>query len=205
MPTAEPSPLLVFPGALDSALIQWLVADLNKDALYAAPVGRAGVVDDARRSLMCVLSRDDRNYEPLYETLDGLAHSAADQLRIAIEAPFESLQYTVYERGGYYRYHRDSEAPGPDQPSTRLVSTSLLIQDAAAGGRLEFIDSLGAVTVMRPEAGSAVFFPSSVRHTVSPVRSGRRVSLVMWWCGAADQWALPAALAMRPGRPRDTH
>jgi PKHD-type hydroxylase len=58
---------------------------------------------------------------------------------------------------------------------------SILITDEFTGGELEIMGE-----VMEIEKGDAVIFPSYLPHSVAPVKTGSRLSLVSWLYG--PQW-----------------
>jgi PKHD-type hydroxylase len=104
------------------------------------------------------------------------------------------VQYAIYDANSFFTWHTDELATpyGPLSPThwVRLnrklsVSVHLTEPDAYTGGDLQFRDRLGnpmAIEGVR-EQGTVVVFPSNVAHTVTPVTSGVRNSLVGWVLG----------------------
>ena len=104
------------------------------------------------------------------------------------------VQYATYDRNSFYTWHTDElEMPyGPLSPAhwVRLnrklsVAVQLTDSDAYTGGDLQLKDRLGnpmAIEGVR-ELGTVVVFPSNIAHTVTPVTSGVRNSLVGWVLG----------------------
>ena len=102
---------------------------------------------------------------------------------------FEQLQYTVYGQGGdHYNWHHDKfNEPLPDNPHTMLprkLSFSLILSDSSeyTGGEFQYM-SCGATIEPQQEKGALFVFPSWVNHTVKPVTSGLRKSIVWWVLG----------------------
>lgn len=102
-----------------------------------------------------------------------------------LDAPIQS---TIYEKGDHYDWHSDVAEPKDHfkgiYQTERKLSTSLLINDDYEGGEIEL--KFGQFNeVLKPEAGSAIIFPSWMPHRVLPVTKGKRISLVAWMYGAA--------------------
>jgi PKHD-type hydroxylase len=112
----------------------------------------------------------------------------------------EHCQFTKYNKGQYYDWHRDGWGESYDTPKSpnqhkkiRKLSVTLSLSDEKdyKGGDLEF--DFGDTEPSKERAprkcteiyskGSLVVFPSLVWHRVCPVESGTRYSLVMWNLG----------------------
>lgn len=98
---------------------------------------------------------------------------------------FENVQFGRYksENEGFYDWHED--CPKVGKGIQRKLSVSLLLSDPAAfeGGKLE-IENYDGQEIL-PKQGSLIVFPSFMRHRVSPVTSGERISAVSWMSGPA--------------------
>jgi len=124
----------------------------------------------------------------------------------------EAMQFTVYKPGGFYGWHTDGGSDHNDKYNfstvvetkngkkyttcmdyvgkIRKLSLTINLSDPNTyeGGNLKF--DLGphsekriiTCEEIRPQ-GSMVVFPSYVHHTVTPVTSGVRYSLVVWALG----------------------
>ncbi len=99
--------------------------------------------------------------------------------------PLDYVQYTTYTPemgtgGGHFDWHVDSRGGQPDEPphlAKRKLSGSLVLEGPEEGGALEIQDAPAAPQT----TGSAILFPSlNTSHRVTPVKRGRRVSLVGW-------------------------
>lgn len=117
----------------------------------------------------------------------------------------ESLQYTRYEEGQYYHWHKDdyissSYKPknaltmGVNDPKDKLsvhneyvrkLSFALQLSDPEEyrGGEVQFMDSFGGTYFMPKQKGTIAFFDSRVPHRVRKIKSGVRKSLVGWVIG----------------------
>ena len=114
----------------------------------------------------------------------------------------EYCQFTKYNKGQYYTWHRDGWGQPydkPDQPNEhkkiRKLSVTLSLSDEKdyEGGELEF--DFGHTDPSKERTthkcteilskGSLVVFPSFIWHRVCPVKSGTRYSLVMWSSGGS--------------------
>jgi PKHD-type hydroxylase len=97
------------------------------------------------------------------------------------------IQYTVYdEKKSHYAWHSDITESTHDPNIVRKLSISLLLSDPNEyeGGVFQIMH-LGdkKMTNMKPPIGTAIIFPSTTRHRVRPVKSGKRISLVGWYGG----------------------
>jgi len=94
------------------------------------------------------------------------------------------IQSTVYDEGDHYDWHTDCAVP-TNAGKERKLSVSLLLNDDYEGGEME-LSFANFKEVLKPEAGTAIIFPSWLPHRVLPVTKGRRISLVAWMNG--PQW-----------------
>ena len=118
----------------------------------------------------------------------------------------ETLQMTRYEEGDEYAWHSDGEgcafnarsfdfeqsgdldktsSPGL-LGSIRKLSATIVVNDDYEGGHFETMRlDHGKVIKRKVEAapGSAIVFPSSTTHRVTPVTKGIRYSIVVWFAG----------------------
>ena len=84
------------------------------------------------------------------------------------------MMLAEYSKGEHYHWHPDSARGVWTEP--RIVSMTVLLEDAEAGGAFE-INGHGAVK-MAP--GDGLLFDSDMVHRVTPVAKGRRRSVVFW-------------------------
>ena len=92
----------------------------------------------------------------------------------------QSFQYSVYNVGGHYDWHRDLGA-NDEIVSNRVISGVLQLSEPTdyQGGLLEVENHFGQHTVEK-EFGMITTFPAGWRHRVTPVTHGVRKTLVMW-------------------------
>jgi PKHD-type hydroxylase len=104
------------------------------------------------------------------------------------------VQYAIYTEASFFQWHIDELAQpyGPLAPTrwiglNRKLSVIVNLSDPQAygGGDVQLRDRLGnplAIDGIR-ERGTVLVFPANVAHTVTPVTSGVRNSLVGWYLG----------------------
>lgn len=92
----------------------------------------------------------------------------------------QTLQYTRYEKGQYYKEHSDI-SPYTQGQSCRKISFSVQLSEPNdyEGGDL-IIRTNGEKFVAPKNLATIIFFPSFVLHEVTPVTKGVRTSLVGW-------------------------
>jgi PKHD-type hydroxylase len=89
----------------------------------------------------------------------------------------------------HYVWHSDECVTVPGMTQQRKLSASIALNDGTEyeGGELEIsLDQSNQVTDsgrQLKEIGNAVFFPSFMRHRVTPVTKGTRYSIVAWFAG----------------------
>ena len=96
----------------------------------------------------------------------------------------ESIQVSVYNEGGHYKWHSDYGTSNNEKWTRKLIA-SVLVSDPSEydGGDLEFIDYHGNFIKAPKDRGSVIVFDSRIPHRVTPVTRGRRISLVTWMYG----------------------
>ena len=92
------------------------------------------------------------------------------------------FQYTEYFEGGFFSRHSDTFFRN-DKFRDRKLSFSLFLNDRSRYEGGEFIVEGQALPNEQREAGTAIVFPGYVQHEVTPITSGRRLSLVGWYDG----------------------
>ena len=95
------------------------------------------------------------------------------------------MQYTVYpaEDNGYYNWHVDSwyGINGSNEDRKLSLSIQLSESDEYEGGEFETESSFIPIPSHEiKNRGTAIMFPSYIRHRVLPVTKGVRKSLVVW-------------------------
>ncbi|HPY42303.1 MAG TPA: Fe2+-dependent dioxygenase, partial [Thiolinea sp.] len=90
--------------------------------------------------------------------------------------------YVRYQVGMGYGFHIDDPVMGPMSGRYRSdVSTTIFLNEPEAyeGGELVMRSSFGEQPI-KAAAGSAVIYPSSTWHQVTPVTQGERLVAVTW-------------------------
>jgi PKHD-type hydroxylase len=97
---------------------------------------------------------------------------------------FEPLQFTRYDSGRreFYGPHVDCAYGIVSQMTSRKLSMTIQLSDSDdyTGGDLKLHVGHKQPLVAPRERGSVIVFPSNILHEVTPVKSGRRYSLVTW-------------------------
>lgn len=119
----------------------------------------------------------------LFQRLTGVINAANEKFFKFDLNRIETLQYTVYNPGQFYKDHIDLGYKNSNQ-SVRKLSFTLQLTDPSKykGGDLLLKHGSEPGTAKR-ERGTITFFPSYILHEVTPVTEGVRKSLVGWVTG----------------------
>ena len=93
----------------------------------------------------------------------------------------QSMQYTVYYKGGHYDWHRDL-GDGDAIMKARVNAGVLQLSDPSeyGGGVLQIKTDKEKTTDVMKQKGMVTSFPVDTLHKVTPVTSGIRKTLIMW-------------------------
>ncbi len=180
------APVLMIPEALSASLCAELLAYWQQGEQYQGTIGMGKdtkVVASGKRRVD--VNIDDR---ALLQKVDAyLYRSILPEIKKV--ASFDALFRERYKIGcydatdaGYYNQHRDTGIPGL---AHRRYSMSLVLNDEFEGGYLTFPE-YGKVHY-RLEARSALLFPSTLLHAVSPVTKGKRYVMVSFFHGEQEE------------------
>lgn len=180
-----------------------LVDYAQKFPVHEGKVGHGGTshAHEMRRSAIRWLPRHDANLRWLFDrvALNALqVNRTAFHLELSEEPHlrFTHAQFTEYKgagrkmgKPGKYDWHEDNCWLSA-QPRAYDRKLSCVIQlskpTAYHGGKLEF-DAGRAEAQLKGDTftlqGDMIFFPSHLRHRVTPVTAGTRHSLVFWFEG----------------------
>ena len=129
------------------------------------------------------------SFMPITTDSEWLFRSLTDIITTANKTYFgfdinsiESLQYTVYNEGGFYNKHIDI-LNSTSASGVRKLSFSLQLTDEEDYEGGDLIISNAKDVVMLRNKGTITFFPSYTPHEVLPVTSGVRKALVGWIIG----------------------
>jgi PKHD-type hydroxylase len=119
----------------------------------------------------------------VFERFTGIVNNANERFFKFDLSRLESLQYTVYNEGQYYKDHMDMSYRNPNNAVRKLSFTMQLSEpDDYDGGDL-VIKHGSTPDIARKNRGAITFFPSYIMHEVTPVTRGVRKSIVGWVTG----------------------
>jgi PKHD-type hydroxylase len=119
----------------------------------------------------------------IFDRIEATVASCLQHFRFNVAGFFEGGQVYRYSEGGYLDEHMDI---GLGYMSTRKlgITVQLSPSESYAGGDLVFADARQSAP---RELGSVVVFPTYMRHRVSSVTRGTRISFVTWIHGPPFQ------------------
>ena len=96
--------------------------------------------------------------------------------------PVEEIQFTEYNKGGYYDWHRDSFEQSDGDGKIRKISVTINLNDNFKGGDMWFDNALEYDKTdpkkISKSTGGITVFPSHVWHKVDKVTKGTRYILI---------------------------
>jgi PKHD-type hydroxylase len=96
----------------------------------------------------------------------------------------DQIQYTVYDSvGSKYGWHTDQCPSTYYEGMWRKLSISLCLTSDYEGGKFQILGGHNKLVNYNLRCGDAVIFSSDLVHRVTPVKSGKRISLVGWFAG----------------------
>ena len=97
----------------------------------------------------------------------------------------EPIQLTRYTSGQFYEWHSDEEYITKREYHRKLTCVVQLTDpNEYEGGNLEFYELTEYPKAEEVKTrGTAIFFPSFLLHSASPVTKGTRYSLAAWFDG----------------------
>ena len=146
-------------------------------------IGGVGMANHARRATTQWLPRDGPEFGWVYDRVINVTLGAnAEAWRFDHIEGTESTQISTYSSDvqGYYNWHADTSMSGDTaEIRKRILSASVQLSGPQqyTGGELEVRGSAPAAATR----GAMIVFPSYLLHKVHPVKTGQRVSLVMWF------------------------
>jgi PKHD-type hydroxylase len=150
-------------------------------------IKKAGIADgnNANRSSSISWIED----KELQKTLSYLVKSANDESNWNFSLKeFESLQFTIYNKGDHYNWHTDNHVKPYRNNTIRKLSFTICLNDEYEGGNFSICDphpepDLSITTTFKLKKGDMIIFPSHVWHKVDKIIKGTRKSLVGWVVG----------------------
>jgi PKHD-type hydroxylase len=177
---------------IDKHYIDKLILDIeSKYPVETAVMGQtSAIVDEAYRSSKVAFVKE-KDFPEIWGIANSIINNAN---KYAYNFDINSIadcQYTVYDsdKKGKYDWHMDTFIPG-NTTFDRKITLIIQLSDPEEyeGGLLEFQDcnyfDRGYVQKLRLK-GTAITFPSFIRHKVGTVTKGVRRSLIFWMEGPA--------------------
>lgn len=165
---------------------------LKAGTVYGKPGARPQVRTRSRRAQVAFIQRGERDFADVFERVDDCVDVANDDFfGVRYNRRLRQIQFTVYEGGehgakSYYRVHSDTSLLTAGRPTQRKLSAVLQLSppEDYTGGDLRLVDVVDPPPAepMR-RRGTLVVFPSLLRHEVTSVTAGTRISLVGWYQG----------------------
>lgn len=176
----------IIKDVLDQSEIDFILDYAKNNPLEDGKIGEITQDNnfELRRSQILFLS-DYEYFNDLYQKLVGtmiMANNEHFKYNVTYSEPFQYSEYHETDNG-YYGVHTDTNLRNI-HGYTRKLTFSLLLNDPSEfeGGDLCYHHSTNP-SIVDQQKGDMIFFPSFLPHSVSPVTSGTRKSLVGWTCG----------------------
>lgn len=182
------------PVSLDNFMNDEEIEKIKQCSTWYDPI-QAGVCNAEQNSLFVVnpeIRKGDVVFLPFSEKMEWLFKKIRSAIDHVNNAYFrynivflESFQYSIYNIGDHYDYHRDTHSHGVNSLyEQRKLSFTIQLSDSDEykGGDLEFFHPSNPVLSNRNK-GSMTVFPSFHYHRVTPVTQGKRLALVGWIVG----------------------
>lgn len=178
-----------WPTVFNDEELNTIVKRYDELSLNEAVVGNQSVDHSYRKSKVHFEYVNNSN-QWIFDRLIHLVTVANDNYFQFDLTGFECFQYTTYTEGEYYNYHVDTRyntfSVDKDTALCRKLSVSILLNDTSEfdGGNFQLcIGNPDTPIELHLDRGSAVFFPSTMLHRVTPITKGLRKSLVVWALG----------------------
>jgi len=178
----------VYPAMVGPAVCDDIIARGNELPLAEGPGplynNRKGVryTDPSYRHVQCRWFIGPGHIPNLMHALFRMANAEWQY----VVTTMDPVQFATYERGDFFEWHSDFLMI-KDMKEFRKVSVIVQLSepDAYEGGQLEFMGPDGENWI--PEGfkprGSLCVFASRISHRITPVKSGKRQSLITWMKG----------------------
>ena len=144
------------------------------------------LTDEIRDSKVAFINNpswNDSNLRLIYLETLSLIQKANTVYNFNIDLEDHVVQLTKYnQQGNWYGWHRDSHFlfRQNSEYTQRKLSCSILLKEAEDGG---ILDTEVGTHGYNHRPGSVIVFPSFLKHMVTPIVKGERISIVSWTCG----------------------
>jgi PKHD-type hydroxylase len=155
---------------------------VNMEKLQKAELG-PGIEDENVRITEVFWLRTDKEnrekYEWIYRRCTDAVQKMNEQFFNYNLTYIETMQFTVYDKkGSFYGKHIDAEYSGFGHRKLSF-SVQLTEEESYEGGSLWLFNSKDP-DVAPKDIGTMTIFPSWTLHEVTPLKKGKRYSLVGW-------------------------
>ena len=137
-----------------------------------------------RNSNIAFFRSSDESNKWIYERLTGAIININKQFWNFDLTRIETLQYSEYSIGQFYKEHIDMLYQAPNQ-CVRKLSFTVQLTDPKEYDGGDVIIKNGTNAPIHKNKGTISFFPSYVLHEVTPITKGTRHALVGWITGPA--------------------
>jgi PKHD-type hydroxylase len=161
-------------------IIEKLVSDND---LYVGEISGDTKNTAIRDSKIKFIESNVESNKWIFERFTGLINNANERFFKFELSRLESLQYTVYNEGQFYRDHMDLGYKNPNNAVRKLSFTMQLSDPSDYDGGELVIKHGSTPDIARKDRGAITVFPSYVMHEVTPVTQGTRKSIVGWVTG----------------------
>ena len=136
--------------------------------------------DNIRQNQATWLPNDDSPMRDVYKHLEGVIRYVNDaKFHFAIDE-IEQLQHLSYDKEDKFEMHTDCMIRYAEGHNIRKISCSILLNEDYEGGEFHFASKQANWEVGKIKKNCAVFFPSFMPHSVTPITKGNRQSLIVW-------------------------
>ena len=154
-------------------------------ALTEAHVGSGDQLNkdkNIRDSNIAFLRSSDEENKWIFERITRAVININKQFWNFDLARIETLQYSEYKIGQFYKEHIDMMYQSPSR-AVRKLSFSVQLTDPAEYEGGDVVIKTGRNDSIHKNKGTIIFFPSYVLHEVIPITKGTRHALVGWVTG----------------------
>jgi PKHD-type hydroxylase len=176
-----------YQNVFDNDQIEGIIQAGDREVLHDAQIGGdfsepGKVAEDIRKTkISWIPSTEDNAW--MFRMLTDITLQANEKWFGMDLQTLESLQYSVYQDGGFYDKHIDHFYQGVGQQPRKLSFVLQLTDPSEYEGGKTLIHNAKDPWAIPQEKGTITFFPSYTLHEVTPVTSGIRRALVGWVLG----------------------
>ena len=185
-----------FKSYLSKEICEKIISDVEPLPWQDALVGNGGkeqILDsNYRRSKIKFIHASDWRFQYIFDFMWKTGQQANDDFFMFNISRLNFLQFAEYNANnlGEYKDHHDVFWLNGDDFYHRKLSCTIQLSepDSYTGGNLELVEAKFKPPIEDVRAqGTITYFPSFLRHQVTPVLTGKRYSLVAWFEGR--KWA----------------